>query len=68
MLLMLPLFWPSAPGTADGDAIPMSTAGTYVFVVWLILICTAYVLWRVLWFTRGAEASDADASEDGDAG
>ena len=68
MLLMLPLFWPSAPGTADGDAIRMSTAVTYVFVVWLILICTAFALWRMLWFTRGVDASDADAPEDGDAG
>ena len=68
LLLMLPLFWPSDPGAAGGDAIPMSTAVIYVFVVWLILICTAYVLWRVLWFTRGAEAYDADTSEDGDAG
>ncbi|MEL6888793.1 MAG: hypothetical protein AAFO86_08790, partial [Pseudomonadota bacterium] len=38
LLLMLPVFWPSDPGTAGGDVIPMSTAVIYVFVVWLILI------------------------------
>ncbi|MEL6564455.1 MAG: hypothetical protein AAF822_13735 [Pseudomonadota bacterium] len=66
MLLMLPLFWPSGAGPAD-EAIAMSTAVIYVFVVWLILICAAFGLWRVLWFRRAADLSETDIADDGDA-
>ncbi len=48
-LWMLPLFWPTA---ADGPDAPekmaMSTAVTYVFVVWLTLIASALALWAFL--------------------
>lgn len=48
MLFMLPLFWPS--GAEEGVAhVPMSRAITFVFVAWLVLIASAYVLWRGLW-------------------
>ena len=66
MLLMLPLFWPTARSAAD-ETVAMSTAVIYVFVVWLVLICAAFVLWRVLWFAPGADIPDADARDPGDA-
>ena len=63
MLLMLPLFWPSVPD--DGTtAIAMSTAVVYVFFVWLVLICAAFALWRVLWAARRAELSKDDNAGD----
>ena len=50
MLWMLPVFWPSGPdATAATGAVPMSNAVLYVFVVWIVLIVMAFVLWRALW-------------------
>ena len=66
MLFMLPLFWPNADGTG-ADAVPMSTAVIYVFVVWMLLILGSFALWRVLWFGRIPEAPDPDAADDGEA-
>jgi hypothetical protein len=48
VLWMIPLMWPTAP-SPDGGAetgIPMSTALTYVFGVWVALIVLTLVLWR----------------------
>ena len=60
LLWMLPLFWPT---TADGptapEPVPLSTAVTYVFVVWLALIASACSLWTLL---RPRPGMDEDAS------
>lgn len=46
LLWLLPLFWPT--GDIVGNPVPMSVAVTYVFGVWLLMICVALVLSRYL--------------------
>ncbi|MEO0391193.1 MAG: hypothetical protein AAF218_09675 [Pseudomonadota bacterium] len=46
-LFMLPLFWP-ASSVETGAAVPLSTAITYVFAAWLLLIALAAALWLML--------------------
>ncbi|MEP1199873.1 hypothetical protein [Tateyamaria sp.] len=60
-LWMLPLFWPTpADGPTAPEAVPLSTAATYVFVVWLALIASAFSLWSLL---RARPEMDEDASQ-----
>ncbi|MEM6374267.1 MAG: hypothetical protein AAF727_16040 [Pseudomonadota bacterium] len=62
LLWMLPLFWPtSADGPGATDKMAMSTAVTYVFVVWLALIGAALALWSVL--RTGPEIGEDTNSE-----
>ncbi len=60
MLWMLPLFWPLPEPGATG-AIPMSTAVTYVFVIWVFLITATVLLTHVL---RDRLSADLPADED----
>lgn len=49
LLWMFPLFWPTGGDDAGApQQMSMSDAVQYVFVVWLLLIAAAFVLWRVL--------------------
>ena len=49
LLWMRPLFWPTAADGPDApDKMAMSTAVTYVFLVWLTLIASALALWSFL--------------------
>ncbi|APX10694.1 hypothetical protein [Tateyamaria omphalii] len=49
LLWMLPVFWPSGGGhPADPAPVAMSSAITYVFVVWVLLILAAAALWWVI--------------------
>lgn len=47
-LWMIPIMWPTArvPDSEAEAGIPMSTALTYVFGVWVVLIVLTLVLWR----------------------
>ena len=59
-LWMVPLFWPTpADGTASQETMAMSTAIIYVFVVWLLLIVSAFSLWSLL---RARPETGEDAS------
>ncbi|MEO1556713.1 MAG: hypothetical protein AAFS01_09795 [Pseudomonadota bacterium] len=56
---MLPLFWPTpADGPAAPETVALSTALTYVFLVWLALIASALSLWT---FLRARPEMDEDA-------
>ncbi|MBY5934079.1 hypothetical protein KUV51_13805 [Tateyamaria omphalii] len=56
LLWMLPVFWPSGGDhPADPTPVAMSSAVTYVFVVWILLILAAAVLW---WFIGERDRAD----------
>lgn len=61
MLWMLPLFWPAAE--SGQEAVAASTAITYVFGVWLFLICASLCLSLLLRDRLKAE----QATESGEA-
>jgi len=49
LLWLFPVFWPSAKDGPDAPAsVAMSSAITYVFWVWGVLILSALALWWVL--------------------
>ncbi|WP_415920121.1 hypothetical protein [Tateyamaria sp. SN6-1] len=63
MLLMLPLFWPAVSDTG-AQAVSMSTAVIYVFLVWFLLICASFILWRGLWRGQGQDNTEAPDGAD----
>ncbi|WP_299041078.1 hypothetical protein [uncultured Tateyamaria sp.] len=60
LLWILPVFWPNGQ---DGPAAPapvaMSSAVTYVFIVWAVLILTGLALWWAV----GRRTDDGEAPE-----
>ncbi|WP_147110974.1 hypothetical protein [Tateyamaria sp. syn59] len=58
LLWMVPVLWPSgASHPADPTPVAMSSAITYVFVVWVLLILAAAALWWVIG-ERGSAETD----------
>lgn len=61
-LWMLPVLWPTpADGPAAPETVALSTAATYVFMVWLALIASAFSLWSLL---RARPEMGEDASDE----
>ncbi len=61
MLFMLPVFWPV--GQPAGNAVSTSTAVTYIFVIWALLIVLSLSLWLAL---RTYLRTDATTEEEGE--
>ena len=45
LLWLLPVFWPSNDAPDGPDPVAMSSAVTYVFIVWVLLIFAGLALW-----------------------
>ncbi|MEM8655560.1 MAG: hypothetical protein AAGF36_12515 [Pseudomonadota bacterium] len=63
LLWLFPVFWPSVrDGAAAPEPVAMSSAVTYVFGVWGLLILAGLALWRAL-EGRGARAESKETPE-----
>ncbi|WP_293575936.1 hypothetical protein [Phaeobacter sp.] len=43
LLFLIPLLWPVAEGPGQTDAMPLSSAMTYVLAIWALLILMAFL-------------------------
>ena len=59
LLWMLPLFWPN-PAEQVGQTVSTSTAVTYVFAIWVVLIAAAFALSRSLRDRLSADVRNDD--------